>query len=245
MMDPVTPPQGGGLAADLASCPLFAGLDEPSLTRLLESHRITRVAAGDSLLHEQDDGKGLFVFRAGIAKVRSIDYEGQEVVLSLLGPGDVCGEMAILEGERRSADVICLTDCELLILRSGPFGALLQSDSRLALALARLEAQRLRNLNRRFVGRESSAAQRLLAVLAALAMRSAPQAATTAPIPALPQRELAALCGLARETTSRTLAALRRQGLVEQLPDGRLRLVASADQALRGQAAFGEVLGHP
>ena len=244
-MDFDTPLKGGGLAADLASCPLFAGLDETSRSRLLESHRVIQVAAGHSLLHEQDDGKGLFVFRAGIAKVRSIDFEGQEVVLSLLGPGEVCGEMAILGGGRRTADVICLTHCELLLLRSAPFAALLHSDARLALALARLEAQRLQNLNRRFVGRESSAAQRLLAVLAALAKRSAPQASTTAPIPALPQRELAALCGLARETTSRTLAGLRRQGLVEQLPDGRLRLVASADQALGGQAAFGEVLGLP
>ena len=73
--------------------------------------------------------------------------------------------------------------------------------------------------------RESSAAARLLQVLEDLATRTAPEAPPTAPIPPLPQRELAALSGLARETASRTLARLRRQGLVEQMPGGRLRLV--------------------
>jgi hypothetical protein len=133
--------------------------------------------------------------------------------------------MAILQGAPRSADVICLTDCELVLLRAAPFQALLHQEPRLALALARLEARRLQNLNRRFVQRESSAAARLLQVLEDLATRTAPEAPPTAPIPPLPQRELAALSGLARETASRTLVRLRRQGLVEQMPGGRLRLV--------------------
>ena len=218
-------PSGGGSRLDLASYALFADLREEQRCQLLDQHRVLRFMAGRPLLHEQDDGQGLFLFLQGIAKVRSIDIEGQEVVLSLLGPGDLCGEMAILQGAPRSADVICLTDCELVLLRAAPFQALLHQEPRLALALARLEARRLQSLNRRFVRRESSAAARLLQVLEDLATRTAPEAPPTAPIPPLPQRELAALSGLARETASRTLVRLRRQGLVEQMPGGRLRLV--------------------
>jgi CRP-like cAMP-binding protein len=219
---------------DLASYALFADLSDEQRRQLLEQHRMLHFSAGRPLLHEQDDGQGLFLFLQGIAKVRSIDAEGQEVVLSLLGPGDLCGEMAILQGGRRSADVICLTDCELVLLRAAPFQALLLQEPRLALALARLEARRLQNLNRRFVRRESSAAARLLEVIEDLATRTAPEAPATAPIPPLPQRELAALSGLARETASRTLVRLRRQGLIEQLPGGRLRLVASEQRCNHG-----------
>lgn len=226
-MDPAVGPLRGTSMFDLASYALFADLAEHQRRQLLDQHRVLRVQAGRPLLHEQDDGQGLFLFCHGIAKVRSIDSEGQEVVLSLLGPGDLCGEMAILQGARRSADVICLTDCELVLLRAAPFQALLHQEPRLALALARLEAQRLQNLNRRFVRRESSASARLLQVLEDLATRTSPEASPTAPIPPLPQRELAALSGLARETASRTLVRLRREGLVEQMPGGRLRLLAS------------------
>lgn len=227
-------PSSGGFRLDLASYPLFADLREEQRHQLLDQHRLLRFMAGRPLLHEQGDGQGLFLFCQGIAKVRSIDAEGQEVVLSLLGPGDLCGEMAILQGAPRSADVICLTDCELVLLRAAPFLALLHQEPRLALALARLEARRLQNLNRRFVRRESSAAARLLQVLEDLATRTAPEAPPTAPIPPLPQRELAALSGLARETASRTLARLRRQGQVEQMPGGRLRLVNREQRGGRG-----------
>jgi len=230
-MVPVPVPSGGAAAPDLAGYALFADLSGEQRRQLLEQHRILRFPAGRLLLHEQDDGQGLFLFRQGIAKVRSIDAEGQEVVLSLLGPGDLCGEMAILQGGRRSADVICLTDCELVLLRVGPFQALLHREPLLALAVARLEARRLQSLNRRFVRRESSAAARLLQVLEDLATRTALEAPPTATIPPLPQRELAALSGLARETTSRTLVRLKRQGLVEQLPGGRLRLVVAGQDA--------------
>jgi CRP-like cAMP-binding protein len=227
-----------GTIADLARCAIFHDLEDAQKQRLLDQHRVIRVPAGQPLLHEQDDGQVLFVFRSGIAKVRSIDVEGQEVVLSLMGPGDLCGEMAILHGGRRTADVVCLTDCEVLMLRALPFRDLLHGDARLAIALARLESQRLQRLNRRFLRRESRAMVRMLEVLADLACRTALEAPATAPIPALPQRELAALSGLARETASRTLTRLRKQGLVEPLPAGALRLVVPAGKGLDNLAAW-------
>jgi CRP-like cAMP-binding protein len=215
---------------DLASYALFADLSEEQRQQLLDRHRMVRFMAGRPLLREQDDGECLFLFCRGIAKVRSMDADGRESVLSLMGPGDLCGEMAILQQSSRSADVICLTDSELVLLQGAPFRAMLHQEPRLALYIARLQAGRLQTLNRRFMSRELSAADRLLAVLEELATRTATGAPPTAPIPSLPQRELAALSGLARETASRTLVLLRRQGLVEQLPGGRLRVVAKEER---------------
>jgi len=67
-----------------------------------------------------------------------------------------------------------------------------------------------------------------------LATLSAVDAAATDPIPPLPQRELASLAGLARETASRTLASLRRRGLVEDTQEGGLRLLNPDDLRRRG-----------
>ena len=117
---------------------------------------------------------------------------------------------------------MCSSD---LLLQAGPFQAMVQNEAKLSLALARLLAARLCQLGRRYLNREASATTRLLQVLSELASRSSPGGTMNAVIPALPQRELAALAGLARETASRALMALRRQGLVEQLPGGRLRLL--------------------
>ena len=181
-------------------------------------------AAGQVIVLEQDWGEGLFVLAAGMAKVRTYTSEGEEVVMSVLAQGEVFGEMAILDGEPRSADVVALTPLRLLRLRAAPFAALLQREAAFALALARLEAGRLRDLNQRFALQSSDATTRMLAALAYLARKSSPDNNPQARIPALAQRELGLLAGLARETASRTLSKLRSRGTVLEL-EGCLQLV--------------------
>ncbi|MEB3266089.1 MAG: Crp/Fnr family transcriptional regulator [Cyanobacteriota bacterium] len=212
--------------ADLAAVALFAGLGPEQLSSLLQQHRVMGLAADQQLVLEQDESQGLFLLCSGLAKVRSYSHEGDEIALAVLGPGDLCGEMATLDAQgRRSADVVTLVPCALAVLRAAPFAALLRSEPLLALGLARLQARRLQALNRRYGLRGSDATTRLLAALADLACHSAPNAAPTASIPALPQRELALLAGLARETASRCLSKLRQRGMVVDTDDGGLRLV--------------------
>jgi CRP/FNR family cyclic AMP-dependent transcriptional regulator len=221
--------------ADLAAVPLFAGLAPHQHTQLLELHRCVAFPTGQTLVLEQDDTQGLFLMRSGLAKVRSINHDGEETVLAVLGPGDLCGDMAVLAPSRqRSADVVTLVPCTVAILRAGPFQALLQSELGLALALARLQAQRLQALNRRYGLGTADATTRLLATLLDLALRSSPGAAATDPIPPLPQRELAVLAGLARETASRTLSKLRLRGTVGDTADGGLQLLDLGPLQRRG-----------
>lgn len=230
---PSTPPAIG--PEDLARVPLFAELEVEQQRRLLENHRLLTLEAEQRLVLEQEESQGLFLLRSGLVKVRAFDLDGQETVLALLGPGEICGEMAILNPEGlRTADVVTLTPARLAVLRAAPFAALLRSEPRLALALARLQAQRLQALNHRLRLRGGDATLRLLATLVELALRSAPGAAVTDPIPSLPQRELACLSGLARETASRTLSGLRRRGLVADTSEGGLRLLNAGDLRRRG-----------
>ena len=219
--------------ADLLQHPVFSTLETPEAERLLDHQRPLQAAADQTLLLSQDEGEGPLLIRSGLVKVRAFAGDGSEVVMAVLGPGDLFGEMAVLLGGVRSADVVALTAVEAVRLLARPFRELLHADARLALGLARLQAERLRALNRRLLLRGSDATTRLLAVLVDLSLRCGAADAVQAPIPPLPQRELAAMAGLSRETASRTLNQLRQRGLIEADPSG-IRLIDRAALQRRG-----------
>ncbi len=209
----------------LAEMQMFESLEHDQLMQLLDRHRESSHQPDQVIVMEQDWGESVFLLRSGLAKVRTYTMDGDEVVMSLLGAGDVFGEMAALDGAVRSADVVALTPLCLVKLRAAPFAALLAKQASFALALARLEAARLRDLNRRFALQSADATSRLLDALAYLARKNAgSDADPLALIPPLAQRELALLAGLARETASRTLSKLRQRNIVAE-EDGGLRLV--------------------
>ena len=208
----------------LQAFPLYASLNLDQCAQLLDRHIETSHAAEQVIVMEQDWGESLFLLRSGMAKVRTYTTDGDEVVMALLGPGDTFGEMAALDGASRSADVVALTPLTVLKMRAAAFSALLHQQASFALALARLESSRLRDMNRRLSLQRADAAIRLLDALAYLARCSSPQHDPQAPIPALAQREMGVLAGLARETASRTLSKLRRRGTVDDR-DGLLRIV--------------------
>ena len=208
---------------ELGSLPLFACLTVEQLKLLLDRHRVISHQLDQVIVMEQDWGESLFVIRDGLAKVRTYTADGDEVIMSLLGPGDVFGEMAALDGASRSADVVALTPLHLIKMRSASFASLLSQLAPFALALARLEAGRLRDLNQRFALQSADATTRLLDGLAYLARKSSGGQDLQSELPPLAQREIALLAGLARETASRTLSKLRSRGTITE-QNGRLRL---------------------
>ena len=208
---------------DLRAIALFESLEDDSLDKLLDRQREVVHEADQVIVMEQDWGESLFLLCDGLAKVRTFTTDGDEVVMSLLGAGDVFGEMAVFDGDSRSADVVALTSLRLLKLRIPPFAALLNQQASFALALAQLEASRLRDLNRRFALQTADATTRLLGALSYLARKSSAGNDPQAQIPPLAQLEIALIAGLARETASRTLSKLRQRGTVIE-ENGRLSL---------------------
>ena len=207
-------------APDLQALPLFAQLTEAQANTLLVGQNRVEVAAEQVLLLHQDEGEGLLMVQQGLAKVRAYSDDGEEAVMAVLGPGDLMGEMAVLTAGMRNADVVALTSLVVVKLRAVAYRELLYNDGRLSLSLARLLAARLTALNRRFLLRGADATTRLLAVLLNLALTSSRGEDPLALIPPLPQRELAVMAGLSRETTSRTFAQLRQRGTVIGDPQG-------------------------
>jgi len=211
-------------AEQLQALQLFSAIKLDYCVQLLDRHLEASYGAEQVFVMEQDWGETVFLLCSGMAKVRTYTADGDEVVMSVLGAGDVFGEMAVLDAAPRSADVVALTPVRLLKLRAAPFVALLGKEVGFALALAQLEASRLRDLNQRFAIQTSDATTRLLNALAYLARKSSVADDSKGEIPSLAQKELGLMAGFSRETASRILSKLRSRGVLEEV-DGCLRLL--------------------
>ena len=219
---------------NLGTMQLFAELAQEQRVLLLDRHRETSHREDQVIVMEQDWGESVFLLLSGLAKVRTYTADGDEVVMSLLGEGDVFGEMAAIDGATRSADVVALTTVRLVKMRVAPFASLLRGEPAFAMALARLESSRLRDLNQRFALQSADATTRLLDALAYLARKSSKAIDPSAVIPPLAQREIALLAGLARETASRTLSKLKNRGTVAVTEDGSLQIADLQPLVKRG-----------
>lgn len=98
----------------LAKVDLFAGLSPQQLEILAQSAHPRTFAQGAIIVNEGDDANGLFVVQSGSLKVFLMDDNGREMTLSLLGPGDYFGELALIDEAPRSASVMALERSKLL-----------------------------------------------------------------------------------------------------------------------------------
>src|SRR5262245_7673253 len=103
-------------AGPLRNVELFAGLSSSELVPLEAALRRRRFRRNEVICHRDDPGNSFFVISSGLVKVSLNSDDGREVILNLLGPGATFGELALLDGEPRSADVTAMEATELLVL---------------------------------------------------------------------------------------------------------------------------------
>ena len=89
--------------------PLFAELNAQEVMDVLRVARLVQFEAGEYLCRMNEPGDGMFVIEQGVVSVRSVDESGQMVEIAKLGEGEVIGELALVDGQPRSADVLALT----------------------------------------------------------------------------------------------------------------------------------------
>lgn len=116
------------LEAELSAVAMFASLPPTTLSRLAAAGRTERFAAGEVVCREGDASAGLYVIRAGTVRITKRTAEGV-VEVAVLGPGEVVGELALLDSRPRSASATCLKACELLAIDRTDFMDLLVSAS--------------------------------------------------------------------------------------------------------------------
>ncbi len=133
--------------AALADLPLFRDLPPEALARLAGAWRPSRVPTGATLMTAEAPGELAYLILTGTAKVFVEEASGSEVILAVLGPGDLVGELAVIDREARSASVVTLEPAELLWIARADLAEALRTMPQLSLNLLRLFARRLRLAN--------------------------------------------------------------------------------------------------
>lgn len=182
--------------------PFFAALSPAEYERVFARAHAKTFARGEAIFAKGDPGQSLLAVASGTVKVGVLSPEGREIVLNLLGEGQVLGEISLLDGRPRSADAAALTACELLILDRRDFLPLLREAPELGLKLMELLCTRLRNTTEQvedlmFLDLPGRLAKTLLRLC-----ETDPRAAVR-----LTQRELGEIVGISRERINKQLRA--------------------------------------
>jgi len=127
----------------LAAIPIFSGLEEEQLTLVAGYLRRRSFAEREVIVRRDSPGDALFIIVAGKVKVSYMEEEN-ETIIAVFSPGDFFGELSILDGEGRSADVISVETTEVLILNAADFRTCLQTMPAIAISLLQELAGRLR-----------------------------------------------------------------------------------------------------
>jgi CRP-like cAMP-binding protein len=128
----------------LATVPLFRSLDPAELQHFADLVRDKSFPKGSVILFEHDPGDSLLVVRAGRVKVVLLSEDGREVILAILGVGEHVGELSLIDDQPRSAHVIAMDDCSLLVLRREDFKKRVEANPSVAWSLLSELSRRLR-----------------------------------------------------------------------------------------------------
>ncbi|HEX9463710.1 MAG TPA: Crp/Fnr family transcriptional regulator [Alphaproteobacteria bacterium] len=149
MAVPAASRAGGGLQPidkrqALAGHFLFRHLSEAEVDGLLTRARVQRHKAGAVIFRQGDPGHGLVAVLSGEVKITSPSVSGKEIVLNIINPGEVFGEIALLDGKARSADAVAIAACELLVIDRRDFVPFLEARPALCIRLLAVLCERLR-----------------------------------------------------------------------------------------------------
>jgi CRP/FNR family cyclic AMP-dependent transcriptional regulator len=130
--------------ASLESVSLFAGLDAEGLSELATAVKRRAFRAGEVIFHQDDPGQVLYVIRDGKVKIYITSQDGQEVSLAVFGPGDYFGELALLDGQPRSASAVAIEPAETFALQRTDFINAVMHHPRIAIQVMNVLSRRLR-----------------------------------------------------------------------------------------------------
>lgn len=212
----------GGLCLPLLqNIPMFAGLTEAQLGQIARMAIKRKVARNTTIVHVGDSTDALFVLVEGSAKVLNRDTEGREVILSLLGAGECFGEMGLIDGSPRSADVVANENCELLVIAKTDFKRALAENVDLCLNIMKSLVLRLREANRKI---ESLALMDVYGRVAKLLLDFSVEENGVRVIKRkVTKQDMAKMVGASREMVSRVMKDLEHSGYI-RVEEGRIVL---------------------
>lgn len=196
---------------------IFADLPEETLSDLGKRVWQKQVDAGAVIVSQEEPGDALFVISSGKVKVVLYGETGREIILSILRDGDFFGEMALLDRQPRSANVVAVEDSSLLGLDREAFQTHLSAHPTTSLAILAEMSRRLRHADE-VIGNLAllDVYARVARTIRDLAQKQGEPVDGGLLIKERPtQQEIAGLIGTSRETVSRALNDFTRRGLLE------------------------------
>jgi CRP-like cAMP-binding protein len=212
------------------------------LDQLASRAHVKRYAKGETIFARDGAGESLMIILGGRAKVSNITNDAREIVLNFLGKGDVVGEIAILDGAPRTADVIAIEVTETLLLYRRDLLPMLQKNPDAMLELIKVLCDKLRATSAVVGGNSLPMAARTAAGLLRLAEQHGRMVKDGMLIDLkLSQRDLGNYLGLSRENVNRQLGVFREIGIVRV--DGPQIVILDAEALHRytEQTADGEL----
>src|ERR1700723_1175146 len=130
--------------AVLRKHPIFCDLDSEAFDQLCRYAKHAALKRGATICSKGDPGNSLVAVISGTVKISVSSAEGRSAILNLIGPGEIFGEMSVLDGQPRSADATANTNCEIFIIDRREFLPFVRSQPALAMKFIELLCTRLR-----------------------------------------------------------------------------------------------------
>jgi CRP-like cAMP-binding protein len=202
------------------------------LRRLSELATLRLIKANQTIFSKGDSGDCLYAVQKGSVKISVPDPSGREAMFNILREGEIFGEIALLDGQSRTADAVTVTQCELYAINRRDFLALLHREPKLAIRIIELLCQRLRRASEHFEDWcFSDPPARLAKALLRLPYETDPSGGRRI---AITQDELGLMISLSRESTNKFLRLWQERGWLKIVRGGViLRQVNQVDSMAR------------
>jgi CRP/FNR family transcriptional regulator len=215
----------------LGGVPVFSTLERGDLERIAQLAVPRKFEPGEVVFREGDSSDTCYVVREGRARAVRTHRAGRTITLATFGPGDIFGELALFEDERRSATVEAVQRTSVVGVLGPDMRRLMTEHAEIAARLVIALGRRLRETNERLSRQSFQTVQsRVAVVLSELVAQEPDSDGAKDVLVRATQAELAQLAGSSRESASRFLAVLERAGVISQ---GRGRLVVHDPDALK------------
>jgi CRP/FNR family cyclic AMP-dependent transcriptional regulator len=198
----------------LEDCILFEGLSGDERSTLSASARVRSLAAGESIFAIGSPGDQMMAVLSGAVRITVPSKDGKELLLAIIQPGEVFGELAVLDGKERSADAAAESACTLAILERRDILAFLSRNPSAWLKIVGVLCQRLRRTDQVLA---EVALLQLPVRLAKMMLRVSSNGSDADREPKVPfsQRELANMVGGTRESVNKCLRKWQNDGIVQ------------------------------
>jgi CRP-like cAMP-binding protein len=207
------------IAKNLDTIHVFADLNEDELDHVANLCTPRVYPKNSMIILEEEFGDTVFGIVSGTVKITRVNDEGKEVILALLGQGELFGELAILDGEARSANALAQDKCILLAFPKGEFLNLLKNKFKISFALMGELAKRLRKSDQQIEALSLSDAEHRIGVsLLNLAEDMGIIKKGQVTIDKLPfQQDIANMAGTSRETVSRVMKMFEEKNMITKV----------------------------